>query len=39
VLGVDEPNARLVDATKQRATRIVTLDASTPVETESTHGT
>jgi pantothenate kinase len=38
VLGVDEPNARLVDATKQRATRIVTLAASTPVETESTHG-
>ncbi|WP_200921124.1 MULTISPECIES: nucleoside/nucleotide kinase family protein [unclassified Plantibacter] len=38
VLGVDEPNARLVDATKHRATRVVTLDATTPLATESSHG-
>ncbi|MGK9148973.1 nucleoside/nucleotide kinase family protein [Plantibacter flavus] len=37
VLGVDEPNARLVDATKHRADRVVTLGPLTPLLTESTH--
>jgi len=34
---VDEPNARLVDATKHRADRIITLGPLAPVPTESTH--
>lgn len=38
VLGVDEPNARLVDATKHRADRVVTLGPSTTFSAESTHG-
>lgn len=38
VLDVDEPNARLVDATKHRADRIVTLGPSTTFSAESTHG-
>ncbi|HXH36541.1 MAG TPA: nucleoside/nucleotide kinase family protein [Plantibacter sp.] len=37
VLGVYEPNARLVDATKHRADRIVTLGPLAPQLTESTH--
>lgn len=38
VLDVDEPNARLVDATRHRADRIVTLGPLTSFSAESTHG-